>query len=105
MSDEIEDIRKRLQAVEKAIDELHIANLTILKIMAGESCTTHYNMYLPLQKGEEIEKYAKLWRERLKDAHQEIEKAKTIDDVLKAHDKFVNDIIDYVKAAKVDTAD
>jgi len=57
MSNEIEDFRKRLQATEKAIVELHSKDLGILKIMAVESCTTQYNMFAFLQRGEELDKY------------------------------------------------
>lgn len=104
-SEEIEDMRRRLKAIEQTIGEMRINDLAIMKIMAIESCTTHYHMYLPWQKGEEVEKYVKLWQRRLQNTKEEIKKAETLDDICKAHDKFVNDIIDYIKAAKVDTAD
>ena len=102
---EIENIRNRLQAAEEAITELHLSDLAIMKIMAIESCVTHYHMYLPLQKGEELDKYVELWRKRLDDTKQEIEESETIEGILKVHDKFSNDILDYIKATKVDTAD
>ncbi len=103
--DEIKDIRKRLQETEKAVDELRSQDLTIMKIMAGESCSTIYHVCLLLQSGEEVDKYVELWQKRLEDTRREIEKLGTIEDAIIARDKFMNDIIDYVKAAKVDTAD
>ena len=109
MSDEIEDISKRLEETERAIGELHAGDFTIMKIMASESCemhyTMHYAMFLLFQKGNEIAKYTKLWSKRLDDARQEIQGAETIEATIKIRDKFVKDITDYVKAAKVDTAD
>jgi hypothetical protein len=102
---EIKDLRKQLQEMGKAIVELRITDLAILKIMAGESCETHYHAFLPSQKGEEINRYGELWSKRLADTRQEINQSKTIEDVITARDKFVSDIIDYVRAAKVDTAD
>ena len=104
-NEKTEDIRRHLQAAEKAISELHTSDLAIIRIMATESCTTHYHMYLSLQKGGDIDKYVDLWRKRLEDTSREISESETIVDVLHAHDKFSNDIVDYVKATKVDTAD
>lgn len=103
--EEIEDIRKRLQATEEAITELHSKDLHIMKIVAVESCATHYNMFLFLQRGEEIDKYKELWSKRLEDTKQEIQDSETIEGVIDARDKFGNDIIDYIKATKVDTAE
>ena len=105
MSSEIEELKKRLQATEEAISELHSKYLHIMKIMALESCTTHFNMFLFLQRGEEIGKYKELWSKRLENTKQEIQDSETIEGVIDARDKFGNDIIDYIKATKVDTAD
>ena len=100
-----EDIEKRLGAVENAISELHGKHFASMVIMAVESCGTHYHMYLSLQKGEDLRKYAELWQKRLEDTIQEIKHSKTIEDIIQARDKFSKDILDYVKATKVDTAD
>jgi len=105
MNSEIEDIKKRLQALERAVTELRVGDLAILKIMAVESCTTQYNMFAFLQRGEELDKYKDLWSKRLKDTRREIDEAVTIEDVISARDKFSQDILDYVKATKVATAD
>ena len=99
------DIQKRLQALEKAISELHSKDLKIMQIMATESCNTQYHVYLTLQRGEERNKYIELWRKRFEVTRQEILGSKTIDAVIEVRDKFTRDIIDYVKATKVDTAD
>lgn len=105
MSDEIENIKKRLEETEKAIGELHAGDFTIMKIMASESCEMHYSMFLLVQKGDEIAKYTKLWSKRLDDVRQAIKGAETIGATIEIRDKFINDITDYIKAAKVDTAD
>ena len=105
MSNEIEELTKRLKAAEKAISDLYSQDLGIIKIMAAESCTTHYNVFALLQRGEEIDQYKKLWRKRLEVASQEILESETIEDTIKIRDKFSNDIYAYIKATKVDTAD
>ena len=105
MSSEIEELQKRLKAVEKAISELHTSDLAIIRIMATESCETHYHVYLLFQKGEEINKYVEIWKKRLADATQEIEQSETIEGIITVRDKFIRDISEYVRAAKVDTAD
>ena len=104
-TDEIKDIQKRLQALGRAITELRGGDLTIMKIMAAESCETHYATFLLFQKGEEVAKYIELWLKRLDGTRRAILDLETIEDIVKARDKFVRDITDYVKAAKVDTAD
>jgi len=105
MSDEIEEIKKRLQAVENAISELHGKQFATMRMMSVESCELHYHVNLLFQKGEEVDKFAKIWLKRLRDTTQEIDNSNTIDGLIKARDKFVTDISDYVRAAKVDTAD
>ena len=105
MSNEIEEIKKRLKAVEKALSELSTQYLSFLKTMAKESCTVHYNMFLIPQKSKDVAQYTELWSKRLDDAGQAIHDSKTTAGVIKIRDKFVNDIGDYVMAAKVDTAD
>ena len=105
MAGEIEELRERLKAAEKAISDLYSQDLRIIKIMATESCTTHYNVFALLQRGEEIDQYSKLWGKRLEVTRQEILESETIEDAIEIRDKFSNDIFDYVKATKVDTAD
>ena len=105
MAEEIEELRKRLEAVENAVAELHRGDFAIVTLMAVESCETHYHVYLLFQRGDEIGKYVEIWQKRLNDAKQEIDQSETIEDVVEARDKFVRDISDYVRASKVDTAD
>jgi len=104
-TDEIRDIRKRLEETERAIGELRAGDLAIMKIMAAELCEMHYNTFILSQKGEEIAKYTELWSKRLADTRQEINQSKTIEDTITVRDKFIKDTSDYAKAEKVDTAD
>lgn len=101
----MEDIKKRLTALENAISNLWNSDLAIMRIMADEACRAYYHTYFQSVKGEEIAKYREIWGKRLQDTQKEITEAKTIEDVCKIRDKFNKDILDYVTATKVDTAD
>jgi len=108
MSDDnegIKNIHKRLQSLEEAIRDLYGQDLRIVRIMAMESCDTQYHVYLLFQRGEEIDKYIALWQKRLEDTCQAITDSQTIEQVAEVRDKFSQDIINYVKATKVDSAD
>lgn len=105
MSNEMKESGRRLEKIEGAINELYSQDLRIMKIMAHESCETHYHVFLLFQKGEEIAKYIELWLKRLDETKLAIRGSKTIEAIIEIRDKFVKDITDYVKAAKVDTAD
>jgi len=104
-TDEIRDIRKRLEETERAIGELRAGDLAIMKIMAAELCEMHYNTFILSQKGEEIKKYTELWSKRLADTKQTIEGSETIEAIIETRDKFVKDITEHVKEEKVDNAD
>jgi hypothetical protein len=116
-TDEIRDIRKRLEETERAIGELRAGDLAIMKIMAAELCEMHYNTFILSQKGEEIKKYTELWSKRLADTKQTIEGSETIKAIIETRDKFVKaisdsvkgesvkDVTKYVKEEKVDNAD
>ena len=98
MSNEIEDIKKRLTALE--MQELFIAKQVSIAL-----CTIQYNATLGLFKGEELDSYAKLWGKKLDDAIEEIEASPVVESVFNVVDKFRDEFNAYIKATKVDTAD
>ena len=91
MSSEIEKLRKEV---------LLIARETCCFI-----CTVEYNMNLRFFKGEELDSYTKLWKNRLANAKKEISASTTVKSAFDKLAKFDNELIDYIKAEKVDTAD
>lgn len=98
MSDEIEDIKKRLTALEKQ-------DLLIAIMVAEAICSTRYNTGILFQKGEEIESYIKFSKGKLEDTRKEIEDSKTIEGAFQVLAKFDEELSAYIKATKVDTAD
>ncbi len=104
-TDEIADIRKRLEETERVIGELRAGDLAIMKLMATESCEMYYNIASLFQKTEEIAKYTELWSRRLADTKRTIQDSETIEAIIGIGNKFAKDITDYVKEEKVDNAD
>ncbi len=98
MSDEIEDIKKRLTALEKQ-------DLLVAKMIAETICSARYNTGILFQKGEDISSYMKFWKGKLEDTHKEIDDSKTIEGAFQILDKFDEELSAYIKATKVDTAD
>ena len=91
MSNEIEETRKEV--------------LLLAKDLSLALCTMQYNVNLHYFKGEELDSYSKLWGKKLDNVSEEIEASKTVKSVLNIRFKFCNELMVYVKAAKVDTAD
>lgn len=98
MSNEIEDIKKRLMALEKQ-------DLRIAKSIGITLCTMEYNRLLRYFKGEELDSYSKLWGKKLDDASEEIEASPTVQKALHIGFDFRKELLAYVTARKVDTAD
>ncbi len=96
-TDEI-DIWKRLEALEKQ-------DLLIARNTAKALCTTEYNLFLSTRTGEEIQPFIKLWQERLGATNKEIEAAQTVESVFQKAYMFDSELLDYIKATKVATAD
>ncbi len=93
-TEEIGDIRKRLEEIEKAIGELRAGReLVIMKTIASELCTIHCNIFVLSQKGVDTE----LWAKKLAEAKQAIQGSETIEDAIKARDNFVQEIIECTK--------
>jgi hypothetical protein len=103
-SDEIVEIRKRLEAIERAIDALRAGNLVIMKTMATELSEMYYNIFILSQKGEDTKKYTELWAKKLSDIRRIIQGSETTEAVTETRDKFVKEITDYAKTEKADSA-
>jgi hypothetical protein len=100
-----EELRKRLEAMEDAIDKLKKEHLEIARRMATELCRAEYIYGLLLQKGEEADKFVKLWERKLDTVTNEIEASQTVEKALNTGFKFRSELIDYIKARKVETAE
>ena len=94
MSNEIEDIQKRLEVAEHAI-----------RWICQTVCTSSYNLGLLWFRAEELNSYTELWGKKLKATHEKIGTSQTVEEALDITSKFCEEIGDYVSARKVDTAD
>jgi hypothetical protein len=103
-SDEMAEIRQRLEAIERAIDALRAGNLVIMKTMATELTEMYYNIFVLSQKGEDMKKYTELWAKKLADIRRIIQGSETSEAATGTVDKLVKDIADYTKAEEVDSA-
>jgi len=107
--DEIDALRKRLEAAEKAIMALKAEDLVIAREIAESFCTLEYNLLLTgvfaARKGEEFESYVKFWSRKVDDAIKEIAASKTVKSAFQIATKFDKKIMDYIKAVKVGTAE
>ena len=94
MSNEIEDFRKRLQAVEDAI------------MWLGDAlCTTAYNYFLSVLRDEEKKSYIEYWKPKIDSVHKGIAEAPIVEKAMQLARKFCVDISEYALASRVDTAD
>lgn len=94
MSDEIEDIHKRLQDIEYAIRWIGEAH-----------CTAAYNSLLAVMHDEERKSFVDYWKPKIESIHKDIGDAPTLKKAMKLVIDFCVDISTYASAAKVDTAD
>lgn len=94
MSDESEDIKKRLEVTESAV-----------KWIGSALCTNTYNIFLSLLRGEDRNSYVDRWKEKLDTVKKDVEDAPTPVKVMELVRNFCADISEYIKATKVDTAD
>ena len=93
-TDEIGEINKRLEEIEKSVGELRASReLTIIKTIASELCTIHCNIFVLSQKGVDTG----LWGKKLAEAKQAIKNAETAEDAIEARDKFVREMVNGVK--------
>jgi len=98
MSSEIEDIKKRLTILEKQ-------DLWLAKQFVSSVLTTELNIAARTMKGEEAKEFNTLFAKKREDLEKKLEEAKTIESVFKLLIEFDKEIGDYIRAAKVDTAD
>ena len=87
------------------IEELRKQDLSIAKQVAIFLCTIEYNMFLSTREGEEIQPYIELWRKRLDATRKEIEAARTVKSTFDKAYGFDEELLAYIKATKVATAD
>ena len=93
-TDEIGEINKRLEEIEKAIGELRSGReLAIIKTIASELCTIHCNILVLSQKNVDTT----LWGKKLAEAKQAIQRSEAIEDAIEARDKFVREMVNGVK--------
>lgn len=87
------------------IEELREQALLIAKDISLALCTMQYNVNLRFFTGEELDSYANLWGKKLDDVGEQIEASESVSNVLDIRFKFCEELMAYVKATKVDTAD
>jgi len=102
---EMEEVRKRLSAVENAVAELQVGTLFLARRVGEQLCRTSYEAFLPWQKGEQRTAYEEFWKKKLKSLAAELGASKTVLDVFQKVIDFREELIAYLKATKVDTAD
>lgn len=90
--------REEIQALQKEVS-------LIAKLLSEAICTMDYDVNLRFFTGEELDRYAKLWKERLEGTVKEIEDSPTVAEALNVALKFDKELRAYVKATKVGTAD
>jgi hypothetical protein len=104
-NEEIKAVQKRLKKAENGIKRLEETDLLIARVVADLLCTIEYNMFLSTRKGEEIESYVKIWKEKSGEIHRKVKDVRTVRAVLDLVYKFDGEIVDYIKAEKVKTAE
>ncbi len=87
------------------LEKLKKQDLLIAKNMAQVLCTIEYNMNLRFFTDVELDSYTKLWKKKLDTTVEEIEAAQTVESVFHKFYRFDAELLEYVKATKVDTAD
>lgn len=103
--EEIEELRKRLEAAERQIGKLAADDLFMSKMLAIDLSATMHNLGIHFQKGQkELESYAKFMGEKLEKTKRDINDAQTVKDALLPLARFDEELTKYLKAAKVKTA-
>jgi len=87
------------------IEELKKQDLRIAKVVSFELCIIQYNMNLRFFTGEELDSYTGLWKKKLEDTGKEIGNSQTAERALDIGVKFRQELLKYIKATKVATAD
>ena len=87
------------------IEELKKQDLRIAKVVSFELCIIQYNMNLRFFTGEELNSYTELFSKKLDAAIEEIKNSQTAERALDIGVKFRQELLKYIKATKVATAD
>ena len=87
------------------IEEQKRKDLLIAQMLGETICTMYYNMNLHFFTGADLELYSKLWGKKLDDTRAEIYASQKVDKALDISVKFSKELLEYVKATKVATAD
>ncbi len=98
MSDEIEDVKKRLSVLENQ-------DLVIAKMIGIIFGSMGPNIVQRTLKGEELKSFLEFTSKKLDPLLEKLGAAKTVKSVFDIVYKFDAELGDYVRAAKVDTAD
>jgi len=98
MSSEIEDIKKRLTKLEQQ-------DLWLAKQLVGSIAPLELNIAARTMTGEEGKRFRELSKKKIKAIEEKIKEAETIESVFKLLFELDKEIGDYIRAAKVDTAD
>jgi hypothetical protein len=102
--EEVEALRKRLDAVEAAIKELKREDLAIVKKIGMDLCRMEYAVGLSFQEGEERKLYSGLWSKKLEAAYKALAASRTVESVFEIIRKFISEHADYMRAEKVKSA-
>lgn len=97
-TDEIEELRERLERVE---DD----TLLIAKSISTMLCALQYDIWLGEFSGKELKSYIERWGKKVDATKKKIEDSKTVDRALDIGKKFEDELFAYIQATKVATAD
>jgi uncharacterized membrane protein YkoI len=105
MSDEIENIKKRLVVVEGAIKDLRETDLFIAKRLFRFVAAMTLNLVSRTMIGEDARRFHELFSKKLEALDENLREAKNPEEAFEPLARFDSEVTDYVRAAKVDTAD
>jgi len=105
MAGELEKFERRLKATEDAIKQLMKQDLLLAKGVVSAVAPMEINIAARTMPSEEGKRLKKLFDKKGEAAKVKLSEAKTIAEVFEILINFDNEISDYVRAAKVDTAD
>lgn len=99
----ISEFTRRLDQLEKAIQELRNQHLFLAKRVFSSLCTIEHNLTTRFLSGEELTRYLSLRSKKLDEARDQIEKSKDVQEITNVFYKFDRELIDLVKGRKVGT--
>jgi len=105
MSNETEEMRKRLKAVEDAVKELREQDLLIAKLVAFSLCPMGLNIAGRTLKAVDAKSFKEVWDKKLEATKKMLEDTQTVESTFNIISQFDKELATYVRATKVDTAD